>query len=230
MPTMTSTGAIAARAFGMFGLSRLVTVTFTANGTWVAPAGVSLVNMVGAGSNGVAAHNVTTTLFVELTGVNSTGLANAPYLNYSTAYSALSAAQSALNSCIGGAGPSSVLSQEHWIIGTDNTWALSSNLTGDLSGVTILSVGSISGLNTSGSVSYGYLAANGGNLVGSFPCTYLVPAGAGTASTGIGKTFPGGTSGGTAPTTSFANVAVTAGNSYTIVVPSGGSVSISYLH
>jgi hypothetical protein len=56
--------------------------------------------------------------------------------------------------------------------------------------------------------------------------------GVGTAATGLGKTFPGGTyvapDGFPATTTTFTNVAVTPNTSYSIVVPSGGTVSISY--
>jgi hypothetical protein len=53
------------------------------------------------------------------------------------------------------------------------------------------------------------------------------PATTGASATGFGKTFPGGT-GGPATTTSFANVAVTGGSNYSIVVPAGGSLTISY--
>lgn len=53
------------------------------------------------------------------------------------------------------------------------------------------------------------------------------PATTGPASTGFGKTFPGGV-GVPASTTSFTNVAVTGGSSYPLVVPSGGSITITY--
>lgn len=59
--------------------------------------------------------------------------------------------------------------------------------------------------------------------------SYTIPASNGANATGLGKTFPGGTAGGAAPTTSFSNVAVTPGTSYPIVVPAGGQVSISYM-
>lgn len=49
----------------------------------------------------------------------------------------------------------------------------------------------------------------------------------GASASGFGKVFPGGT-GGTAPTTSFTNVTVTGGASYSITVPSGGSITITY--
>lgn len=49
----------------------------------------------------------------------------------------------------------------------------------------------------------------------------------GTAATGFGKTFPGGYAG-PAPTSTYNNVVVTPGASYNIVVPAGGSVTITY--
>lgn len=60
---------------------------------------------------------------------------------------------------------------------------------------------------------------------------YVDPGGAattGAASTAFGKTFPGGT-GGPAVPASYSNVPVTPGQSYSIVVPPGGSVTITYL-
>jgi hypothetical protein len=53
------------------------------------------------------------------------------------------------------------------------------------------------------------------------------PATTGSSATGFGKTFPGGT-GGPASSTSFNNVAVTPGAPYNLVIPAGGSITISY--
>lgn len=53
------------------------------------------------------------------------------------------------------------------------------------------------------------------------------PPTTGASTTAFGKTFPGGT-GGPASTTTFSNVIVTPGASYNIVVPSGGSLTITY--
>lgn len=58
--------------------------------------------------------------------------------------------------------------------------------------------------------------------------TVVTPATTGASATGIGKAFPGST-GDTAQTpTSFANVPVTAGTSYNLVIPSGGYITINY--
>lgn len=59
------------------------------------------------------------------------------------------------------------------------------------------------------------------------PTTPGTPATTGASSTAFGKTFPGGT-GGAATTTTFTNIAITPGASYSIVVPSGGSITITY--
>lgn len=49
----------------------------------------------------------------------------------------------------------------------------------------------------------------------------------GNPTTAFGKTFPGGVGGAASPTT-FSNIAITPGASYNIVVPSGGSLTITY--
>lgn len=57
--------------------------------------------------------------------------------------------------------------------------------------------------------------------------TTTTSATTGASTTGFGKTFPGG-SGGAASLTNFANVPVTPGASYAIVVPAGGTLTITY--
>lgn len=59
------------------------------------------------------------------------------------------------------------------------------------------------------------------------PGTPGTAATTGASTTAFGKTFPGG-AGGPASPTSFTNVTVTGGSSYSIVVPAGGSLTISY--
>ncbi|GEM_PF-3957237 len=57
--------------------------------------------------------------------------------------------------------------------------------------------------------------------------TNEVPPSTGASAIGFGQTFVGGT-GGPASTREVKNVAVTPGGSYQVVVPSGGSITISY--
>lgn len=54
-----------------------------------------------------------------------------------------------------------------------------------------------------------------------------IPPTTGASATGFGQTFVGGT-GGPATAREVKNVAVTPGGSYQVVVPSGGSIAISY--
>lgn len=54
-----------------------------------------------------------------------------------------------------------------------------------------------------------------------------VPPTDGVDATGFGKTFPGGIAG-PASTTSFSNVAVTPFSSYSLVIPTGASITITY--
>lgn len=49
----------------------------------------------------------------------------------------------------------------------------------------------------------------------------------GASASAFGKTFPGGT-GGAATTTTYPNVAVNPGTSYSVIVPSGGLITITY--
>jgi hypothetical protein len=53
------------------------------------------------------------------------------------------------------------------------------------------------------------------------------PATTGASATGFGKVFPGG-AGGPASDVAFTNVPVTAMASYSVVVPTGGSITITY--
>jgi hypothetical protein len=55
----------------------------------------------------------------------------------------------------------------------------------------------------------------------------VTPATTGPSTTAFGQTFPGGT-GGPASNTTVTNVAITPGASYNIVVPAGGSLTITY--
>lgn len=54
------------------------------------------------------------------------------------------------------------------------------------------------------------------------------PATAGASTTAFGKTFQGSTGNVTPATTTFSAVAITSGASYSIVVPTGGSLTITY--
>jgi hypothetical protein len=58
--------------------------------------------------------------------------------------------------------------------------------------------------------------------------SYTTPPTTGASATGIGKTFPGSLGNVTQTPVTFNNISVTSGSSYNIVVPAGGSITISY--
>lgn len=61
--------------------------------------------------------------------------------------------------------------------------------------------------------------------VGTFPATSPTT---GASSTGLGKSFPGSLGNNTVATTSFEDIPVTAGSSYTMTIATGGSITITY--
>jgi hypothetical protein len=60
-----------------------------------------------------------------------------------------------------------------------------------------------------------------------YPPTPGTAATTGASSTGFNRTFPGGT-GGAASTTTFNNVPVVPNNPYPLVIPTGGTITITY--
>jgi len=219
------------------GSSTLTTVTFTANGTWVAPSSVSSVAVL----SGKGAAGVSDTAGVVDNGVYyalQTGSTqpNAAYAQWSSLYSSYTTGLSNISSkTYPGYGPSSFLGShliyvdpsDKWSAIGPSSYSLSSTY---ITGYTTTSNGSPP---TSGNIVYsGISAIRGWGIT----VNGIIRGSAGTASTALGQTFPGGTYTGAYPnavgnpavTTTFNNVAVTPGASYSIVVPSGGQVNISY--
>jgi hypothetical protein len=246
MPRTAAFAAAASRGFGEFtsGLA-LTTVTFTSSTTWVAPSYVSnLVQMVGRGTNAssddYSGDTAITTIYRAIREIFSGGSSTTH--DWSEIYNNLQAWIAFLNTGTPGTRSAGAIDGFYfgsYSINSDNTYNYFSNPpspgyasqfyfqigTGiDISDFPVPSSGTITYANTptsgSNSVKIGY------NPV------YLGSNGA--ASTGVGKTFPGGTydfptgTGGAAPTTTFTNVTVTPSSSYSIVVPSGGQIAISY--
>lgn len=163
-------------------LGKFLTETFTANKTWIAPAGVQSVNMLGNGARGQDATSgqsyiyKTTTIYatrrsdgVRVTVSSSRNLEI--FTNQSSGYCDL-------------------------LSNTPSDPTYSSNQT-----------------------CYGY--------DGYFTTTGNSPT-TGTSATGLGQTFPG-SYGNVAPSfTSKPGVTVTPAQSYSLVIPSGGSISLTY--
>lgn len=215
---------------------KLITQTFTSNTTWVAPTGVSLLRTMSGYGGAAQPDTYTSTLFVAsnyASQFNAAPQPNAPYAQWADLYAEVTANIAVIT---GGSGVRyATFSQAGVFVNSNDDWGdvgfpssfwIASNT------YTLSTVGSPA---TSGNITY---AGIGGNQAGWQLLTpgYNLGYG-GAAATGVGKTFPGGTLTGSEPyrtavapvTTTFNNVAVTPGVSYPIVVPPGGSLTITYI-
>jgi hypothetical protein len=187
-----------------------------------------------SGYGGAAtADTFTTNLGFSQIGAFAVGLSaltNAPFAQWADLYADY---QSELAKVTGNVGVNLLASDNpSYSIGTDDTWNSSTTPQNKWVSGSSYSVTTFGSPQTSGNILYSagtdywFIVVNGYELGSN-----------GTATTGVGKTFPGGTLTGTEPyrttvpavTTNFTNVAVTPGVSYPIVVPSGGSLTITYI-
>lgn len=215
------------------GSGTIVVQTFTSNTTWVAPTTTGYL-VSAAGYGGAATPDTPTrTAVASFSAGRATGpLGNAPYAQWSTLYNA---AVSFANSVAGGSGirlvnvPGTIYS-----IATDDTWDDNSFTDPYWINGTYSLVQGFNSPPTSGNITYASLTnLKAWNVVVD---TYTL-GNIGTAATAFSKSFPGGTLTGSAPTrtavapstTTFTNIPVTPGASYSIVVPSGGSLTITYI-
>lgn len=216
------------------GVRKLVTQTFTSNTSWTAPGFLTqLASAAGYGS--VAVADIPTSGTVAEHRVFAAGVPQTtpPYLLWQTIDTGAdaSAASIAANS---GTNLINLNSKFYFVDSQDNygfftspdaTWIIGNGYTKTLMG----------SHPTTGNVLYSQLTA-GGYIGWIVSANYIELGSDGTATTGFGKTFPGGTLTGSEPyrttvappTTTFTNVAITPGTTYSIVVPSGGSLVISY--
>ena len=155
-------------------------------------------------------------------------------LNWDTVYAAYQANYSAFGS---GSTPRTItFTYKYWYAYSDGTFALIENSSPIYTVRGSPSIQTFGSPSTTGAVTYGSLGPNSTNGWRVYGDT-LNSGYAGSNSTGLGKTFGGGSySGGTgypASTTTYYNVAVTPGNTYSIVVPSNSSgtglVQITYV-
>lgn len=216
---------------------RLITETFTSNTTWVAPAGVSVLRtMSGFGGAATADTFNSNYLVGGFTAFSDPGtsLGNAPFAQWGDLYADLNTAIALIS---GNSGVNNLpITLRSYRVGTDDTWSTTAPVVNTWVSGSTYSVTANDSPLTSGDILYSYLApairrgwtlrVQGYDLGGNGP-----------AATGVGRTFPGGTLTGTEPfrttvgpvTTTFTGVAVTPGVSYPIVVPSGGSLTITYI-
>ena len=250
MPLLSRLSVTSARGFGELAGRRSVTVIFTANGTWTAPAGVvNVAALEGKGEDGIsdstsANQPVSWVLVNNINATFSTGIDPRTY-SYDAVYSSfISAALSAVNT---GSGVITV---------TRTSWYSSIFNTGNFGGA-----GDIQSPNVnfflSGDADYvagtGSVQSPGGTFLVSSPwpsgtqmgyqsgpgtqgdmvvATQYNYGGVGASSSALGYTFSGGgysaPDGFPATPVTVNNVAVTPGPNYSIVVAPGGYVYITY--
>lgn len=222
MPTIITRGAASAKGFGFTGLTReLTTVTFTSNGVWIAPSSVSAVAVLtGKGQDGAAGY------WDDLANVSSAFMAyvqfNAPSGLSSSTVEAQ--AQSSWDLFPTSYNPSgSALSwTEYYYDSTGPTPVAQSGTIRLKNGYSKTKTGNGWGSSWTTPLSFGDNKAYGvGNME-----QYVNPT-TGASSSALGYTFAGG-SGGPATPATYNNIPVTPTASYSIVVPSGGYVTIQY--
>lgn len=204
-----------------------VTKTFTANGTWTAPITTSRIDTAaGKGAAGAPAYtdpNTQQTVTVMTVFGSSSPGPSSGYASGTLSWSSLRAQalnyQTEINS--GGTGNDTALAYTQYTdskytqVGSRVDWVNAIPGTASASFVSFPSSGSVSaGANGTASVTYTQQGATH-------------PATTGASATAFGKTFPGGT-GGSATTTTFNSISITPGATYNIVVPAGGSLTITY--
>lgn len=201
----------------MFGRApQLQTVTFNSNTTWVAPAGVNLLtSVVGHGVAGAAATTAPRNSLVVSVVYHSSGSAGGGSAQWDSFQGLAEAVAAEIDA-------SDTVNYTLYVadVYPDETNTLSTSAATILNGAGGSSVAVFSsGWRTSGHISTSGTAGVNWSEV--------IPATTGASATGFGFTFAGGT-GGAATTDTHNNVAVTPGNSYPIVVPSGATIQITY--
>jgi hypothetical protein len=249
MPKTAAFAVAASRGFGEFtsGLV-LTTVTFTSDATWTAPPYVNtLVQMVGYGTNATSDNypGITDNTLIYRCSRATSGGTSGTY-DWSYIYNNLQDWITYINTGTPGTRSSTPIGRvftNGYGIFTDNTYsgtpsavvpAGSNGFAPEYFEIGSGSDGSQFSVPSSGTITYANTPTNNSNntVRVNFRPVYL--GSDGTAATGVGKTFPGGTYdfatgiGGAAPTTTFSNVTVTPSSSYSIVVPSGGQIAISF--
>lgn len=234
MPTIISRGAASARGYGFSQTTApappapvLQTVTFTSSGTWVAPAGVSLVTTASgygeAGDPGGA-----TWLY-----------ANAGYFAYSFQSTASAGSVFATPTYSEVTGYAQASLSDVNSSSADRTvtfFPVSYYYNPNTNGTTVVYNNPVSkrvrGLGTATSGPWGNTSGNFVQGIGNgwyFSIEQYFEYGptTGASATALGLTFPGG-DGGPPGTTTYNNVSVTPGASYFVSIPSGGSVTLEY--
>lgn len=210
MPLLSTFSAASARPFGS-SQKKLVAETFNADQTWVAPLGVNLLlSVVGHGANGTADTTGTNSYgvvsVVPRTDTN-TGAGNATWSNFQGVAEAVAA-----NLNNDGSASWTYYIFYVWPDGKNEIAAQNTiNVTDAIPGTA--EVYFDGDWQTSGAIA----SAGSSNVRWTFP----IQGTDGAVASAFGNTF--------AAITTYNNVAVIAGNSYSIIVPFGGVITITYL-
>lgn len=238
MPLMSTRGAASATGFGLFGRTvtlNITTVTYTSSTTWVCPGGVSnIVTLTGKGQDASGDYwvtgNATWTLIYPYNVAYSGGTNDWSYFyNLALADLAVLNAGSGIRSITG--------TRFNSQIGNNNQFGGMGGGPFSFTGRGSYTLVGQGGPQTSGQVLYSQISGNVySGWIGYGDVLSSAVAGANT--TAFGYTFLGGTvndgpigsrTGNAATPVTYNNIAVTQGTGYALSIPSGGSVSISYL-
>lgn len=225
MPLRSTFSTCASRSLGMNSIARkLVTKTFNSNTTWTAPALTSVLqSLSGKGQDGAPSSTGTREDTAQVDSIQgySSGSGNA---SGSLSWSDFEVDNANALSAVNGGGSGSFYGVNY--NGYPGTGTYSISLSQGVYDDAVAGSASIvraAGWKGSGPV----VAGDYGFSLISYTQRYTIPAITGSSATGFSKTFPGG-AGGPATVTNFANVPVTPLASYSIVVPPGGSITITY--
>lgn len=235
MPTIATRGAGSARGLGFAGTTLNITEqTFTSSTTWVAPAGVTnLVAVIGRGGSSTSDYQggISVADASVSNSASGSGANNLP-ITYSSVANTTSICASVFNA--GGYRQATYALNRAFTFYANNTFAWSDTYpygTGTFPYYLVAGTWSWTGSPLSGSLTYGDSASYYayGDVI--------YPGSSGGTTTAFGYSFPGASQVGSYPNATgqsatpvtYNNVAVTPGNSYSISVPSGGSVVIQYL-
>jgi len=236
MPKLSSFSGMSARGFGEFGTTlSLVTTTFTSSGSWTAPAGVTKLTVLsGRGSNGQSDYWSPT--YVTRAQVTSAGYptTNPAYLDWSVPYNYAVSAANSINASGTGPRTVSIPNEYYWVVNNVTSQWVVNNFGGGSQYVQgSATVVPNQSLPTSGNIDGPTFFPTYQTAIFWIYIDVYYTGAAGTASSGFGQTFPGGAaSGGTAPITTFTNVTVTPGTTYSISIPTDRPdpyVTIQYL-
>jgi hypothetical protein len=212
---------------------KLITETFTSNRTWVAPATTGYIVSASGNGGAATADTPTRTAVATFSAGRAAGpFGNAPFAQWSTLYNA---AVSFANSVAAGSGTRLVsVPGTIYSIATNDTWDNNSFTDPYWINGTYSLVEGFNSPPTSGNITHASLTVTRSwNVV----VDTFTLGNNGAATTAFSRSFPGGTLTGSAPTrtpvppstTTFTHIPVTPGVSYAIVVPSGGSLTITYI-